>query len=331
MEQNSLQYVLNPFHRMSDEERLEQVRQLLAEDPQRAHQPDSGGTTPLYWAANWGWFEIVHLLLLDYHADPNVTTPQNGQTPLSAATNFNGPQCRPMMELLLTHGADPNRASRYGWIPLYDALRTHYSSEDEALAIFELLLEHGARVKLRGAEGRTLLHENHIHPGAVPLLLAHGADINARDAEGRTPLHIVAWEGLEKVVAALIECGAEVNAPDKQGRTPLFYALTMRVRVAKAKRLLEAGANPNVADEEGNTPLHQAAGAHLTAGVEMLLEAGAEVNARNKKRRTPLKVLLKEGYAGEDDDYVLYTNKAEKNATKQEVAEILRAAGGVEV
>jgi ankyrin repeat protein len=327
MKSMSLDDVLFSYNQMPDEERLERVRQLLEEDPQRANQPNSSDQTPLLYAVFGGWFEIVRLLL-DYHADPNIYFPKVSQTPLTAAiySHHDTVLRHTLMELLLTHGANPNMAGSGGTTALFTALLRWHG--EEGIKTVKFLLEYGARVDVRDRQGRMPLHWNLIHPEAVSLLLAQGADINARDAEDRTPLHTVAWEGLEEVVKTLVERGAEVNALDKLGRTPLFYALDKYLDTAK--RLLEAGADPNVADKEGNTPLHQAATAHLPEGVEMLLEAGAQVNARNTKGQTPLKVVLKEKYGGEDHEYVIYTEKKEKKATQQKIAEILRKAGGVE-
>lgn len=55
-------------------------------------------------------------------------------------------------------------------------------------------------------------------------LLDGGADVATRDADGATPLHWAADRGTLGAVALLLENGADVNAVDGDGMTPLHYA-----------------------------------------------------------------------------------------------------------
>ncbi|KAJ9594561.1 hypothetical protein L9F63_027456 [Diploptera punctata] len=63
----------------------------------------------------------------------------------------------------------------------------------------------------------------------VQTLVEHGAAINARDAEGKTPLH-VAIQNQHSSIITLLLChpGIDLTIRDKSGLTPFATALTYR-------------------------------------------------------------------------------------------------------
>ena len=73
------------------------------------------------------------------------------------------------------------------------------------------------------------------------VLLDNGADLNARNADGQTPLHGLATFGDIKIALLLIENGADVNAEDNKGMTALTYALKNH-DLLLFKILMESGA-----------------------------------------------------------------------------------------
>jgi ankyrin repeat protein len=147
--------------------RTDRVRQLLDEDPERAHEWSSDGFTALHLAAFFG------------HA--------------------------PAARLLLEHGADPALRSRHQFIkvtPLHSAVAREGAADVETAKV---LIEGGAPIGAREEGGHTPLHSaasNGSRP-MVELLLANGADPLAARDDGKTPREL-ALEGGHEEVAELL-------------------------------------------------------------------------------------------------------------------------------
>uniref|UniRef100_U3F977 Arf-GAP with coiled-coil, ANK repeat and PH domain-containing protein n=1 Tax=Micrurus fulvius TaxID=8637 RepID=U3F977_MICFL len=94
----------------------------------------------------------------------------------------------PHMAEALAQGADVNWSNREknGFTPLIQAVR------GGSLVTCEFLLQNGANVNLRDAQGRGPLHHATIlgHTGQVCLFLKRGANQHARDEDGKDPLSV---------------------------------------------------------------------------------------------------------------------------------------------
>merc|ERR1719437_211647 len=89
-----------------------------------------------------------------------------------------------------------------------------------------LLISQGMSVKLRDAEGGTLLQKA-THSGKTPvlkLLIEKGGNVNAKGAYGYTPLHEACYIGYPDVVNYLLTMKANVDALSKNGSTSLLVA-----------------------------------------------------------------------------------------------------------
>lgn len=78
-------------------------------------------------------------------------------------------------------------------------------------------------------------------------LLEHGANINTKDAEGKTPLHIAIENQHAGIISLLLsQPGIDLSARDNKGVSPFAAALTARNNKA-AQAILER--NPSAAEQ----------------------------------------------------------------------------------
>ena len=129
----------------------------------------------------------------------------------------------------LEAGADANGGGRCG-----GALRPLTQAATVAGAdVVAALLAAGAEATGTDRWGVTALHEAAASPrqdarrilGVLDALIDAGANVNAKNADGRTPLHYAATHSrLPSAVIALLDAGADPKAKDEVGRTPWDYA-----------------------------------------------------------------------------------------------------------
>jgi ankyrin repeat protein len=280
---NVMRYGQTPLTWAVQHGRKDLLKMLLAA---RA-KVDLGGNgqgTPLGWAGHRKDVEAARMLL-DAGADPNAKLDVDSSTPLAMALSVDRgqteEQAAPLVELLLSRGADANRRDeRYGFTPIF--------GKGEVLG--PLLLKHGAKLDVRMRGGDTPLHYAAVlgdRDSAVRFLLAQKVDVNARNDAGETPLHKpFKLTPSPRTIELLLGGGADVNAKDKQGRTPL-HAAAERGPAAVAELLVDAKADLNARDESGATPLHLAAKLKRKEIVELLLKREADPGAKDNAGRTP--------------------------------------------
>lgn len=240
---------------------------------------------------------VLKILSKRHHINLNYRKAGDGETFLIAAIRADQPE---IVRILLTHGANPNLREITGVNSQNERV-----PEDTPLAAavninsiesVRLLMQHGVRL----AEHPYALH---LAPSIemIRFLLDHGAAIDGRDANGATYLHTaVSNEEIEDIARLLIERGANVNVSDKDGATPLLRVASVKI----ARLLIERSANVNAADREGLTPLHFAVSEG--PGIEfakLLVLSGADVNARNNHGHTPLDLLMVDSF---DHDLALF-------------------------
>jgi len=182
--------------------------------------------------------------------------------------------------------------------------------------VLRLLIERGADLNARNADGRLPLHDcfelNHddfakilLDAGAVPDACAAAAygmhdqlqqiltsdPGSANDlTTGESPLGWAAYGGQPKSATILFQHGAIVDRPPYDSYAWRPAAMVASTDVARI--LLEHGADPNWRNEAGNTPIHSAITSRLVLDpakfIQLLLDFGADVSIRNREGRTPL-------------------------------------------
>ncbi|TEY45515.1 hypothetical protein BOTCAL_0330g00100 [Botryotinia calthae] len=100
--------------------------------------------------------------------------------------------------------------------------------KNDALIVKELIL-HGADVNAV-CDGETVLMHSALRPPVMKLLIEAGANIEAKDAEGDTVLHKAAKVGREDSVQVLVEAGANLHVKNFEGNTALSSARQLRTR-----------------------------------------------------------------------------------------------------
>jgi ankyrin repeat protein len=174
---------------------------------------------------------------------------------------------------LLEHGADANLS----WGELDDS-PLHVAAERWDVSMVELLVQFGADIHRRRADGRTAhtlaeLHGNH---DIATWLLSHGAKDEmsslerfvsacARGDRTRAEVMLQAEPGLRGELRR--EHHLMMNVPAERGDAAIL------------ETMLALGFNPNARDNDGVTPLHRAAMAGRVEAVRVLLAYGADVNA----------------------------------------------------
>ena len=97
---------------------------------------------------------------------------------------------------------------------------------------FQLLLDHGADVRLRDGSGNTLLHKAiTFEQNSLALkLIDRGVDVSATNKVGATALHYAVRAGNQAMVELLLSKGADIEVKDSAGSTPVEIAHAMSGR-----------------------------------------------------------------------------------------------------
>ena len=218
---------------------------------------------------NLAALELLHRFGVNVNGIPGGVPPL--RYILGWATNVGGRAAG--VNWLLEHGADANLS----WGDVDDA-PLHIAAQRWDLPMIQLLVQHGADIRRRRADGRTAhtlaeLHGNH---DIAAWLLAHGAKDEL--------------SSLERFVSACARgdrasCDTMLQAhPSLRGELRAEHHLMMQVPAERGdaavlETMLVCGFDPDVRDGDGVRALHKAAMAGRAEAVRVLLAHGAAVNA----------------------------------------------------
>jgi hypothetical protein len=163
------------------------------------------------------------------------------------------------VDLLLGKGADVNGNSGDRNDSEYlDTVLMAAARSGNAYVIEEILRYH-PDVKKKDRAGRNALeffvgdrrHKSDIERVISDLVQA-GADLSARDAEGKTPIFSACWNAY--AVKPLATAGADLNAQDRLGNTPIMSCFDLEAIQA----MVDAGADLSVRNSQGLTAAQKA-------------------------------------------------------------------------
>jgi len=174
-------------------------------------------------------------------------------TPLCQAIMYGHP---PIIDLLLSAGADPNIPTPYdGSTPLITFSNTGLRSESMDGAMRAII---AAGADLRAVDKKdenVLIHlansDSSETEYLVPTLIEAGIDVNYRSKGGWTALHTAIFRNRSNLVKLLIEAGADISERTDRG-TALHDAADYD-RAEIARMLLAAGIDPEIKDKDGET------------------------------------------------------------------------------
>lgn len=233
-----------------------------------------GGVPPLAYLMTWSEDPRGPRWLLEHGADPNLPWGPDGEGPLhTAARRWD----LAMVQLLITHGADPSqrRADGYTAHTLAELHGNHAIAEfllangaTNELAPLEQFIAAAARGDRPAADAilatypdvATQLtpkhhlmlqpHAEHGHAAVLEVMLERGFDSNVPDHDGVTALHRAAMGGHPAAAATLVRFGARLDTLDGMfSATPLVWAVEGRSsnrhpgsdHVGVARVLIDAG------------------------------------------------------------------------------------------
>ncbi|MGB0767747.1 MAG: ankyrin repeat domain-containing protein, partial [Phycisphaeraceae bacterium] len=292
---------------------------LKGANPDGAHAPNPDGSMsypyhpPIVHACEAGDLETVRFLI-----DHGVDLSKDGlDATLLARAAYNND--RPMIELLLDRGADPDKSPRgsfdYNLLALIVDLEWRDTmSTDQALALMTLAVDHGADPNRHGMHGRTPLLDavcNQSHE-LTAFLLDQGGSVSAVCDDGWNAMDYATFRADAQLMVILARHGAAYNvqaaaslgrlddvkrfveqesalvtASYLEGHSLLGIALK-EGHQALAEYLVGQGSDLNHTNLRKKTLLHLAARGNNAPMVTYLIEQGLDVNARDAGNSTPL-------------------------------------------
>lgn len=140
----------------------------------------------------------------------------------------------------------------------------HRAAKAQKSKVVEFLLLSGANVNQESEELGNHLGYTATHYAAgqsdistLLVLLNFGADVNRRAADGWYALHVAAYKGRTAAISLLIQRGANVNAKNNAGQPPYFFSVS-HGRLIDTRLFVKNKAELRYMDDDKNSLMHSA-------------------------------------------------------------------------
>ncbi|KAJ0174880.1 hypothetical protein K1T71_009988 [Dendrolimus kikuchii] len=171
------------------------------------------------------------------------------------------------------------------------------AAADGHVEVVQLLLQHGADPnKQDHLHGNTAAHEAAWkgYSRCVCLLARGGASLAARNAAGFAPLHLACQNGHNQSCREILLCGASPDLQNNYGDTPLHTAARYG-HAGVTRILISAQCRVSEQNKNGDTALHIAAAMGRRKLTRILLEAGCDKSIKNQQGETARDIATRKG------------------------------------
>ncbi|KAK4695715.1 hypothetical protein P7C71_g2080, partial [Lecanoromycetidae sp. Uapishka_2] len=285
------------------------------------NEASAKGETALMLAVSQG-NEAAVKWLIENQVDVNAAD-TNGSTALDNAAEAGYVR---LAQMLLSHGARPEKAKRYQQTRLRNAALIQKRATN-----FETIqgLPTETNPVLEDITSLSSLHKAALegNTDGIKLALVEGVDLEEHATDGRTPLMLAASRGHREAISTLVAAGANIDATSSKGWTTLMNSVRNK-NAPVVELLISNGADVNHLSPDRWTALAEAAAQSQTDIMKLLLDCGADPETRSSHDWTPL---MHSAYKGDEAAVDLLLNAgADINVTSQhdETALLLAAAGG---
>ena len=290
------------------------VVELLESGEIEPKSEDSYGThgeTPLHYACQYGWLDVVELLVIKFNCDATIED-ENGESPLQRARRHDHEN---VIRYLVMHLVTaPHLSPKRDDIPIIAATLTDLEStyfarhdqQDEStrtatgrniqqIVEFLLKLPADSFQNIRRKERETitflLCKLGWLDHLMTMIKLCGVCDLEIRDNYQRTPLHYACRYGHHNVAMFLMNEGCDHCVTDVFQQSSLHHACESS-NVELVKCLVSSkNCDPGQVDSNGNTALHIACQSNSPELVRYLLsETSSNINGLNEQGRTPLEL-----------------------------------------
>ena len=255
---------------------LEEVEILLKRGCDvNKREDNSFGYTPLHWASQKGYLDIVKFLVEEGRADLKKKDNKD------LTCLFRAAQHNHLSVVEYLGEKEPSlidEAGGEGRTPLWNTCYNGYND------IVKYLIASGANVESKGASFLVtplMIATQQGQFATVKILIEEGdAEIDNKDSNGRTALFHGAINNQRIIMEYLLQKGANIDEPNNSNYTALHIACNIGTRRI-VRFLLENGADVNTSTNFGWTPLVTAANNGRLDLVKILVEEGkADVNEK---------------------------------------------------